>query len=59
MFNHALQRISLTNLFHESLEKGTISMPIERQETHFGRTMVNFGEKSAKNTAIFDDFSPK
>ena len=32
---------------------------LERQETHFGRTMVNFGEKSAKNTVIFDDFSAK
>ena len=32
---------------------------LERQETHFGRTMVNFGEKAAKNTVIFEDFSPK
>ena len=32
---------------------------LERQEIHFGRTSVNFGEKSAKNMVIFDDFSPK
>ena len=32
---------------------------LERQETHFGRTMVNFGEKSSENTVIFDDFSSK
>ena len=29
---------------------------LERQETLFGRTLVNFGEKLSENTVIFDDF---
>ena len=50
------QFLTLPNTVSAQIERHSW---LERQETHFGCTMVNFGEKSSENTEIFDDFSPK